>query len=140
MILCKKTINHIDTTGKLSSDAIAKCAFCGGIVGSFFGGLTASSACGFVTLGGALVPCGAASAAAGLPVGVVAGLNVCSVINIIMGPPKDSCPPGGKNGGDDEIDECYEQCKHLLPSPSGDLQSSEFRKCYRQCVGSFFPD
>ncbi|VEA58791.1 core protein [Salmonella enterica subsp. salamae] len=32
--------------------------------------------------------------------------------------------------------DCYEECKHLLPSPSGDLQSSEYRKCYRECMGS----
>jgi len=31
---------------------------------------------------------------------------------------------------------CVEDCLHLLPSPSGDLQSSEYRKCYRECVGS----
>lgn len=35
-----------------------------------------------------------------------------------------------------EARDCYEECKHLLPSPSGDLQSSEFRKCYRECSGS----
>ena len=33
-------------------------------------------------------------------------------------------------------EECYEKCKHLLPSPTGDLQASEFRKCYRECKGS----
>jgi hypothetical protein len=33
-------------------------------------------------------------------------------------------------------EECYEKCKHLLPSPSGDLQSSEYRKCYRECKGT----
>jgi RHS repeat-associated protein len=33
-------------------------------------------------------------------------------------------------------EECLEKCLHLLPSPSGDLQSSEFRKCYRECIGS----
>jgi RHS repeat-associated protein len=43
-------------------------------------------------------------------------------------PPKDppgyrSCPPNG------DSDPCYEQCKHLLPSPSGDLQASEYRAC-----------
>jgi RHS repeat-associated protein len=32
--------------------------------------------------------------------------------------------------------DCYEECKHLLPSPSGDLQSSEYRKCYRECKGT----
>jgi len=36
----------------------------------------------------------------------------------------------------DKDEECYEKCKHLLPSPSGDLQSSEYRKCYRECKGS----
>ncbi len=35
-------------------------------------------------------------------------------------------------------DECWERCKHLLLSPSGDLQSSEFRKCWRECKGSQF--
>ncbi len=61
----------------------------------------------------------------------------------------------GSNGGDscaddpsrkrkeckakrDKEDDCYEQCKHLMPSPSGDLQSSEFRKCYRECMGSLW--
>ena len=32
-------------------------------------------------------------------------------------------------------DRCVQQCLHLLPSPSGDLQSSEFRRCYRECMG-----
>lgn len=36
----------------------------------------------------------------------------------------------------DKDEECYEKCKHLLPSPSGDLQASEYRKCYRECKGS----
>jgi len=35
-------------------------------------------------------------------------------------------------------DDCWEKCKHLLPSPSGDLQASEYRKCYRECMGSLF--
>ena len=42
------------------------------------------------------------------------------------GPPKDR----------DKRERCLDQCLHLLPSPSGDLQSSEFRKCYRQCMGT----
>lgn len=46
-------------------------------------------------------------------------------------PPGDrSCPPNG------DSDPCYEQCKHLLPSPSGDLQASEYRACYRRCKGT----
>jgi hypothetical protein len=36
----------------------------------------------------------------------------------------------------DKDEECYERCKHLLPSPSGDLQASEYRKCYRECKGT----
>jgi hypothetical protein len=32
-------------------------------------------------------------------------------------------------------DECVEQCLHLLPSPSGDLQSSEYRLCVNKCMG-----
>ena len=32
-------------------------------------------------------------------------------------------------------EECMDRCIHLLPSPSGDLQSSEFRKCYDSCMG-----
>jgi hypothetical protein len=32
-------------------------------------------------------------------------------------------------------DECVVQCLHLLPSPSGDLQSSEFRRCVDKCMG-----
>lgn len=36
----------------------------------------------------------------------------------------------------DKDEECWERCKHLLPSPSGDLQSSEYRKCYRECKGT----
>lgn len=31
---------------------------------------------------------------------------------------------------------CYAECAHLLPSPSGDLQSLEYRKCYRECMGT----
>ena len=30
---------------------------------------------------------------------------------------------------------CVDKCLHLLPSPSGDLQSSEFRLCVAQCMG-----
>ena len=39
-------------------------------------------------------------------------------------------------GGRSRHDECVEKCLHLLPSPSGDLQSSEYRKCYRECMGA----
>lgn len=31
--------------------------------------------------------------------------------------------------------QCVDRCLHLLPSPSGDLQSSEFRKCVGKCMG-----
>lgn len=31
--------------------------------------------------------------------------------------------------------QCVDQCLHLLPSPSGDLQSSEFRQCVGKCMG-----
>ena len=31
---------------------------------------------------------------------------------------------------------CYEKCAHLLPSPSRDKQSSEYMKCFRECMGS----
>jgi hypothetical protein len=31
--------------------------------------------------------------------------------------------------------QCVDQCLHLLPSPSGDLQSSEFRMCVGKCMG-----
>lgn len=30
---------------------------------------------------------------------------------------------------------CVDKCLHLLSSPSGDLQSSEFRLCVAQCMG-----
>ena len=33
-------------------------------------------------------------------------------------------------------DECWRKCGHLLPSPSGDLQASEFRRCWRLCKGA----
>ena len=54
-------------------------------------------------------------------------------------PPAPPVPPGGQNcpspdGGNS--DRCYEQCKHLLPSPSGDRQASEYRACFRRCKGS----
>ena len=35
----------------------------------------------------------------------------------------------------DRHEECMDRCEHLLPSPSGDLQSSEFRECYDRCMG-----
>lgn len=38
-------------------------------------------------------------------------------------------------GRPNKHDRCVAQCLHLLPSPSGDLQSSEYRKCYRECMG-----
>jgi len=31
---------------------------------------------------------------------------------------------------------CVEECLHLLRSPSGDLQFSEYRRCYRECMGT----
>lgn len=31
--------------------------------------------------------------------------------------------------------QCADQCLHLLPSPSGDRQSSEFRQCVGKCMG-----
>lgn len=47
------------------------------------------------------------------------------------------------NAGDSPIvvagltrhERCINKCLHLLKSPSGDLQSSEFRKCYGECMG-----
>jgi len=30
---------------------------------------------------------------------------------------------------------CVDKCLHLMSSPSGDLQSSEFRRCVAQCMG-----
>lgn len=36
----------------------------------------------------------------------------------------------------DRRDRCREKCLPLMHSPTGDLQSSEYRKCYRECVGS----
>jgi RHS repeat-associated protein len=36
----------------------------------------------------------------------------------------------------DKDEECYNKCAHLIPSPSGDLQVSEYRKCYRECKGT----
>lgn len=30
---------------------------------------------------------------------------------------------------------CVDQCLHLLSSPSGDLQSSEYRQCVGKCMG-----
>ena len=33
------------------------------------------------------------------------------------------------------MSECVDRCLHLLPSPSGDLQSSEFRQCVDKCMG-----
>jgi hypothetical protein len=31
--------------------------------------------------------------------------------------------------------QCTDRCLHLLPSPSGDLQSSEYRQCVGKCMG-----
>ena len=33
------------------------------------------------------------------------------------------------------MSDCVDQCIHLLSSPSGDLQSSEFRQCVGKCMG-----
>jgi RHS repeat-associated protein len=46
------------------------------------------------------------------------------------------------NGGENlcqntsKHEECVAKYLRFLPSPSGDLQSSEYRKCYRECMGS----
>jgi hypothetical protein len=61
--------------------------------------------------------------------------------------PKIDVPSG--HGGDDsgarpqynvaatfeQYSACVDKCMHLLRSPSGDLQSSEFRRCVGQCMG-----
>ena len=47
-------------------------------------------------------------------------------------------PPNAPDMGDvlnDRHSRCIDKCIHLLTSPSGDYQSSEFRKCYGQCMG-----
>lgn len=45
-----------------------------------------------------------------------------------------------RNSNDDDPcerpeDRCWEECGHLLPSPSRDRQASEFTECYRKCMG-----
>ena len=32
--------------------------------------------------------------------------------------------------------QCVQECLHLIPSPSGDLQASEYHKCFQECLQS----
>jgi hypothetical protein len=78
------------------------------------------------------------------PADVVAlGILAAAALYCAMNPPKPLplLPPGPiltKNKDEDNkrAEECVKKCLHLLPSPTGDLQSSEFRKCYRECMGT----
>jgi RHS repeat-associated protein len=48
-------------------------------------------------------------------------------------------PPLGPNNpprNPKKEEECWQRCQHLLPSPTGDRQASEFSKCYRECMGT----
>jgi hypothetical protein len=48
---------------------------------------------------------------------------------------REQCPPGNddaKKRRREAEDECYEECKHLLGGR--DLQSSEYRRCFRRCM------
>ena len=85
--------------------------------------------------GGAAISPEAAAGALALSAGALA------ILNEILDGADDPADKAGLDRGRtreqcDKDEECYEKCKHLLPSPSGDLQSSEYRKCYRECKGS----
>jgi len=55
-----------------------------------------------------------------------------TLIGLIVGGDQSPRPPAKCLSKEDE---CWEKCKHLLPSPSRDRQASEFRKCWRECMG-----
>ncbi len=84
---------------------------------------------------------GTVAGPAGATVGALLGLGAMAILNEILDGADDPADKaknstGRTNEQCDKDEECYEKCKHLLPSPSGDLQSSEYRKCYRECKGS----
>jgi len=75
----------------------------------------------------------AASAARGIS---AAGAAASSSSGVNFDLPDESDEPDQCDDDPPSDDECWERCKHLLPSPSGDLQSSEFRRCWRKCKGT----
>jgi Tim10/DDP family zinc finger len=56
-----------------------------------------------------------------------------------LAPSSDASKPGSSQqysmASHAAYSKCVDKCLHLLPSPSGDLQSSEFRLCVAQCMG-----
>lgn len=66
------------------------------------------------------------------------GFSAASEHQALVAPATDgsrSTGPSQYAMGRSKHDKCVDQCLYLLPSPSGDLQSSEYRKCYRECMG-----
>lgn len=131
----------------------------GAAIGGFGGALvgTVGGPPGFVIIGGGGLAAGAAiggffGSAIGAGVGIGLGYDYCSADAAptcdkpqdIVSPfpvPQSTplLPPLGPNNPQRDTDKenkCWEKCKHLLNSPSGDRQSSEFRKCYRECMGT----
>lgn len=50
---------------------------------------------------------------------------------------RESCPPAEDGEPKDYKkvrEKCIKWCMHLLPSPTGDLQASEFHKCVSECL------
>jgi RHS repeat-associated protein len=99
--------------------------------------------------GGGTVAGGAVGGGIGIGGGAIIGAGIGGAIGAVAGGfiGYNSCPPTECDTTPKAVprvmprdpskeDDCYNRCSHLLPSPSGDLQSSEFRKCYRECMGS----
>lgn len=61
------------------------------------------------------------------------GLEGGAVDRSTRGPGDEQYAMGQSNR--QRMSDCVDQCIHLLSSPSGDLQSSEFRQCVGKCMG-----
>lgn len=66
------------------------------------------------------------------------GPSAAGAASVPRGDPGDrSMWAAGSRGSErNRHEKCVSECIHLLPSPSGDRQSSEYRKCYRACMGA----
>jgi RHS repeat-associated protein len=119
----------------------AEGAAIGGVVGAALG----MAACGAVGGGagavtGTLVAPGVGPVAGGVS-GAVYAAALCAggatIAGAIVGSAiQDLALLAGKcSDAPTKEDECWKKCKHLMPSPSRDRQASEFRKCWRECMG-----
>jgi RHS repeat-associated protein len=107
-------------------------AVAGALVGAVLGGVVGVAG----IVGGPLVLITSPGGAfVGSGIGLIAGGIIGGLLCTERKPPEDCWPKPRKKPDDKKHEECLNKCLHLLPSPSGDLQASEFTKCYKECMG-----